>query len=91
MVLGLLSRFRFWSYFEVFVVDSISCAQLHSVRIDNFSFFLEVKSILLSQYLGFVDLVLVLLLVIRNGRFGVGVPHEPVCATSLSSSLVTSR
>ena len=58
------------------------------MRVDNFGFLLKVKSFTIFEHYSSLQLIFKVLLIARAERFGIRVPHELVCYTSLSSASV---
>ena len=65
--------------------------QIHPVWVDNFGLFLKIEGALMILHLSLSQLAVVVLTVVTEKRFWVGVPYEAVRAANCSRALVTSR
>ena len=63
--------------------------KVHGVRVDDLGFFLKVEGLLMALNLCLCKLAVVILTVVREQRFWVGVSDETISAASCTGTLIT--
>lgn len=67
----------------------VGCGQIHVMWIDNLGLFLKVEGFFVALNVCLGELAVVVLLVVRIERLGVGIAHKSISAASHSGALVS--